>query len=271
MTEQEYRAAPGINISSLKKMAKSPAHYRWGLDHPQEDTPTLAAGRAVHMAILQPELFDQHYVIRPAGLDGRTKAGKDWVAANADRDIISAADNVLFREMADAVRRHPVAGVLVRNQYATELPIFWTDAETGLACKGKIDLICRDGTLVDLKKTVDLTPSLFFTQAYRLGYHLQAAYYHDGLVANGIEVPRVVIVAMEGGGPYDVVPFTVPADILEQGRTEYRALLRQVADCQTTGVWPGVSPAELDFQLPRWAVWNKVDDGEDDISDILEN
>ena len=38
MTEKEYRAAEGVNKSTLWNLRRSPAHYKYFLDHPQEDT-----------------------------------------------------------------------------------------------------------------------------------------------------------------------------------------------------------------------------------------
>ena len=38
MTEQEYRAHQGINKSTLWEIKRSPAHYKYLLEHPIEDT-----------------------------------------------------------------------------------------------------------------------------------------------------------------------------------------------------------------------------------------
>ena len=38
MTEKEYRSAEGVNKSTLWNLRRSPAHYKYFLDHPQEDT-----------------------------------------------------------------------------------------------------------------------------------------------------------------------------------------------------------------------------------------
>ena len=55
MTEQEYRNHYGVNKSTLWEIRKSPKHYKWLLEHPGEDTPALRIGRAIHMAVLQPD------------------------------------------------------------------------------------------------------------------------------------------------------------------------------------------------------------------------
>ena len=43
---KEYREREGVSSTDLKKIAKSPAHFRYWKDHPQEDTPSLLFGRA---------------------------------------------------------------------------------------------------------------------------------------------------------------------------------------------------------------------------------
>ena len=76
MTEAEYRAADGINKSTLWEMRKSPAHYKYLLDHPAEDTAALHFGRALHSAVLTPTAYKRDFRIAP-DVDKRTKAGRE--------------------------------------------------------------------------------------------------------------------------------------------------------------------------------------------------
>ena len=271
MTDKEYRAADGINISALKLMKTSPRHYKWGLNHPRADSAAMAFGRAVHMMVLEPSKFPGTYAINPVDMKLTTKDGKAWKAEviESGLEILTHNDYINIQMIAQNVKNHAAAGELLQNQKHTEMPLFWLDEETSLYCKGKADLVLNDGTLVDLKTTRDISPDGFFRQAYNLGYHLQAAFYHDGLVANGIDVPCVKIMAVEGTGPFDVAVYQFGKDEINQGRIEYRELLQQVKECRETDIWPGVCPDTADFRLPNWARWDisEVDDADGIIFD----
>src|SRR5690242_14058178 len=58
--EAEYRALPGVSITRLKELKRSPKHYRYRLDHPRETAP-LTLGGAAHVACLEPERFDRDF------------------------------------------------------------------------------------------------------------------------------------------------------------------------------------------------------------------
>ena len=93
MSNAEYRKTEGISSTELKKIAKSPAHYRWWKDNPQQDTPSLLFGRAAHKYALEKDDFFTEFAVAP-NVDRRTKLGKEqWTLFEADnqgKDIISA-------------------------------------------------------------------------------------------------------------------------------------------------------------------------------------
>ena len=102
MTWAEYFALPAESWSRLKLLRESPAHYRYALERPSEDTPTLALGRYVHTAILSPDLLSEDFAVYP----GARRAGKEW-------DAFAAAHNgrTIFR--ADEIEGMPLAMPMV--------------------------------------------------------------------------------------------------------------------------------------------------------------
>src|SRR5690606_26638227 len=94
-----YHRWPVASQTVLKIMRdRSPAHARQYMLTPPEPTPAMVLGQAIHMAILQPDLFRECYVRRPE-LDLRTKAG---------------------REALEALQKeHPSATILTPEQYDT--------------------------------------------------------------------------------------------------------------------------------------------------------
>ena len=65
MTNKEYREHEGISRSELFKIAKSPLHFKYALDHPEEKTPALIFGGAAHKYILEMGDFDKEYAVAP--------------------------------------------------------------------------------------------------------------------------------------------------------------------------------------------------------------
>lgn len=244
-----YRSMPGVNYSTLKQMARSPRHYRWRLDHPLEDTPRLALGRAVHTATLEPEQFLREYAL----WKGERRAGKEYeafCAANVGRTVLKTDEYETALRISEAVRSHRAAGPLLRG-VQTEMSVTWTDEATGLALKARVDAF---GIVqLDLKSTSEIDGLRFGAQAARMQYHAQASMYQDGLRANGLDLP-VRIIAVEADDPHDVAVYRVEDDALEAGRRVYVEWLRSVSQCETLGMWPGRYEAEVPLRLPTWAL-----------------
>lgn len=248
----EYLAHPGVNISTLKEIWRmSPKHYQHLLRTPREDSAAFAFGRLVHVRVLEPDTFDERYVIVPR-IDRRTKEGK-LLAAHFDADVREQISEQFAEQsaaIAEAVRADPVARKYLEGQ--TEHALYWRDEETRIECKGRVDLLGE--YLVGLKTTSDLRPHSFARQAAVLGYHLQWAFYHDGIMAiDGHDIPVVEIV-VETSPPYDVMVYPILEDTLDEGRGRYRDALVELAICRDTNEYPGLARGhEVPFCLPRWA------------------
>lgn len=261
-----YDQIQAVNWSTLREIATSPKHYRHRLDTPRTDTPAMAFGRAAHCAVLEPDAFPLRYVLRPDGIDRRTKEGKEkWLqlcALSAGKDILDADDYRRCLALRDAVRSHPVARSYLDGQ--TEVVCQWRDEATGIDCKGRIDLVGR--AIVDLKTTTKPLQR-FASEAASRAYHGQMAFYHDGWkAAHGADLP-VVLIVVEAEEPHDVAVLRLEAaDALWAGQAEYRRLLAILADCRRTGEWPGQFPEEEALDLPPWAfdASEQTNDNEED-------
>lgn len=256
-----YNDIDAVNISTLKVLwSQSPKHYRHRLEVQREETAALRLGIAAHMAVLEPLRFADHYTVRPADIDGRTKAGKLWLAEHAGRPILTAQEHAQCVAMSEAVGCDPVASLFM-TAGKVEHPIQWTDEETGIDCKGRLDLLTDSGVLFGLKTARAVDPRSVAAQSARLGYHLQWAFYHDGLVALDQTPKRVVEVFVESSAPYDVVTYEIGDDVLDEGRQAYREALVALAACRATGEWPGQARAIVPLELPRWARTLDDEDG----------
>lgn len=257
----DYASIPGVNPSSLKILArKSPLHFQYAQTHPRAETPAMRLGTAVHLAVLQPDLFATSYAVKPEGMSFVTKEGKEWRAANSDRPILSSEEYADICGMADAVRAHPEAARYLAAG-AVEEPIVWTDPDTGVAMKGRPDLVTSTGFLVDLKTARDLTPRRFASAVLDLGYLFSMAAYKDGLALNGKEPRETVLVCVESSAPFDVCVYRLDDDALDIGRGEYKQALETLKECRERNEWPGRLPGVATLNLPSWA-YPEEDDAE---------
>jgi PDDEXK-like domain of unknown function (DUF3799) len=233
MTFAAYRAIDAVNWSSLREMRVSPAQYRYRLDHPREDTTDLAFGRGAHAAVFEPDRLPLEFAV----WKGARRAGAAWQAFRAvhgDDTILKASEYERCIAIRDAVRAHAAAAALLRAGWG-ERAILWTDAETGLRCKARLDFFSSAPMLVDLKTTDDL--ARFGWTSEQVGYHCQLAFYLRGLRALGLEAPARIIAA-ERRPPHHVELVALSASALTRGEAECRRLLRLVADCTARREWP---------------------------------
>ena len=266
----EYAAWEGVRSTQLRTMYdKTPAHYRYLLDHPNEtETPSMTLGRATHTAILEPDRFDSEYILHPETYTnekgderpwhGGAKACKEWVAARkaAGQTVLSADDYARCCGMRDAVWESDGDARALVKAGKSEVCVVWNDAETGLPCKARIDLYIEQTCgVVDLKTARTAQQQAFGSAAYRMGYLAQVCFYFDGVKAvTGTEGPLPAIIAAESSPPYPVAVYRVP-DVtwLETGRFQYAEALRKVRRCQEKDRWPGYPKKATDLVFPTWA------------------
>lgn len=251
MTFEEYAKIDAINFTTLKETRKSPKHFKYRRENPREDTTRLGLGRAAHTAVFEPDRFPLDYAV----FRGARRAGKAWDEfqdANEGRTILKADEYAACLAMRDAVRACPAAAKWLKAG-KPEHTITWTDKETGLPCKARIDWLSI-GSELDLKTTATVDPRWFGSAAARLGWHIQQAFYLDGLAAHGL-VPEARIIAVEAEPPHDCAVFLLNEDVLYAAREEMRELLRRVAGCMERNEWPGRFDevgGETMLELPGW-------------------
>ena len=257
----EYHAHPFVSKSQLDTLDLSPAIFY--ARHRAADRPAPVAksgqleGNLAHCAVLEPETFEQRYVVGKA-LNRNTKEWKEFVAAHPNRIAIQPDQYEAATRQAVSVRALPEIGEALQNG-KPEVSAFWTDAETGVACRCRPDWVndCGDAgvILLDLKTYSVASPGEFRKQVARKRYDVQAAFYSDGYAAaTGRPVLGFVFVAVETEYPFAANAFMLDEDSLESGRQKYRKNLRTYAECERTNTWPGYSTGIDVIRLPQWAL-----------------
>ena len=242
-----YEKSQAVNKSTLWEMRKSPLHY-WHLMHdtPREDTAAMKFGRAVHCRLLEPVEFSRQYVVAPE-CDRRTKEGKAiWTQLlESGKEVISADDMETIQAMEWEFPANLIRGA------QTEVPLYWTDAETGVECKGRLDAITED-YVIDYKTTTNAATDAFMREAIRYGYDLQAAMYLEAARANGYNPKGFIFIAQEKNAPYLVNVLHAGEAFIDRGMWIMRGLLAKYKECSDSGNWPGYGENEL--ILPEWEV-----------------
>lgn len=269
LSRAQYDSLEGrTNWSLLRNIVRSPAHYRHAVTAVHEDSDAMRLGRAVHLAVLEPERFRASIAVWEEG----PRRGKAWDAFCVEHrgvEILRQADYETCIAMQAAARADAVAARYLSGGQS-EVSVLWahsTPAQGALPafnvdCKARPDFVAECGALVDLKTSKDASPDAFGRSAFNLHYHAQAAWYVDGYeAATGIRLP-FVLVTVEAGAPHVVTVYRVGEDILQLGRAEYRAALERLNQCRTDARWPGYAlpGQELELTLPRWAVANDDQD-----------
>jgi len=267
-----------VNWSTLKHILTSPKHYRYWLANPRPDSEALLVGRATHCAVYEPDEFGARYVVAPRfnracnddtarakGYDGGKQAAAEWDASHTGAEVIEADAMKRIVGMRDALMADPVSGPMLRGG-RKEFRIEWTDHETGIECRGRVDHV--RGGLRDLKTTRSLLS--FECDVARLMYHAQLAWYLDGLKLAGIDATDApCLIAVENEPPFDVQVLTFTEEDLDAGRRLYRDALDTLAVCRRLDHWPGVARGVTRrVQLPAWAFPSGEDDEEIDFASV---
>ena len=147
MSNAEYRKKEGISSSDLKKMMKSMASYKYYKDHPEDnDSEAFQFGRAYHKLMLEPDDFDNEFIVSPK-FDRRTKdvkaAYEAFLAQAEGKEVINEETYQKLLEMQAALYETPFVKLLIKGEH--EKSFFWVDEETGIPCK------CRPDSFGEIK------------------------------------------------------------------------------------------------------------------------
>lgn len=265
MPRADYDAIQALNMSRLKEIKRSPLHYQYALTHSKTSGP-LTIGLATHVAVLEPERFTHDFALwdrQTKGGNSAPRNGQWWdafLAANKGKTILTEEQWRLSDAIAKAVRSDELA---YRYLAAGEPEVTFQWEIDGRPCKGRVDWLTHiDGepTIVGLKTARDCRHFAFGSQAAKLSYHLQFAFYHDGYEAIRNIKPKLVEIVVESAEPHAVAVYRIPDDIIEQGRDEYTRLLDQLKECEASKSWPGPQPLEDYLTLPTWVYDKETDD-----------
>lgn len=266
---ETYKAIDAINFSSMKTIhTHSFYHY---LNQRRKETKALDIGRTIHEFIFERDVFNENHVafpsqheeikkyydlFRPEDIkkiesavdrgenlyfmeDGRGAIARRLKKhfAEEGKEIVSSLDWYMFEKIERSLKENPITNKLIySDEPKREMTIVWTDDDTGIQCKGRIDNY-NLGWEVDLKTSKDARPSRYNWDMKKYLYHVQRAFYGDGLKENGLTHKGGIIAAVEKDHPFYVQPyqFNRGSSVWNEAEHIYKSCLEKIADFNQRG------------------------------------
>ncbi len=221
MSDKDYFAVPALSNSDFRLLSESVLHYE-NKELFQLESDALTLGSAVHKLVLEPESFNDDYVIEDfegAELNKNSTAYKDakkkWLEAVGDREILSID---LFEQVTKMARNvKAIAGGLLQGGVAETA--FFGEID-GIDVKCKADYYIESlGVVIDLKTTKSIKE--FKKSILEYGYGTQSAFYTDVINSTGHKAERFVFILVETTKPYMVSVQEMSIESIEEGRAIY--------------------------------------------------
>lgn len=274
LTNEAYHAHPAIGASMLEDFRESRRLYegRYVLKTipPRTPSPAMELGTWIHTRLLEPEryfasLADPLPDVAPDGKKWLRRKGSDhekwWAEELAKRDGMIAIDEEtrqLIEDVAASVLAKPWAKPLLSGAGQAEYSIFWTDEETRLRLKCRVDWF-RPIVSLDFKTTENASPGKFVKACVALGYHRKRAHYLAGIRDfTGDKRARMVHLAVGTTPPYSAGAYEIGDTDryvnASLGLIEWRHDLKALAHCIETNDFSETWEREiLTLEYPAYA------------------
>ena len=270
----------GVTSSMLKAFRSSRVdfHRKFILGQWQDSsTPALMLGSALHAMVLEPDLFNEKWVVEPK-FDKRTKAGKqnyeEWKIENGGKTVIDEKVFLDASDLRDALQRDTEARRWLYDFAGlAEQTTSWMASVAGgsrsLKCKCKPDRLIPAAmnssldcdVIVDVKTTSSgLSEFEIARTAAAFDYHCQAAWYSNGVRAiNGGEPVRHISIFVSKATK-EVACVEYGNESLAAGNAINEKTVAELYDCMTFNLWTGRLANKLTkIDVPRYAMdWSPV-------------
>lgn len=260
--ETYHNVVEAISKTNLDYIHQSYLHYltsKLPLTLTEPVPKCLTEGAALHSLVLTPDQFATEFKVLPE-LDRRTKAGKAYYNHELaeGKPLISSEEFSNFEEMAKAIANHPSASLLLKDG-TPETSYIWTDSDTGVTCKCRPDYLQRL-VIVDIKTCQDASYDAFQRAIIDHRYHVQGAYFLDGVHAVDGGIRDFILIAVEKDPPYAVAVYKLDEVFIDAGRAAYKEDLKRYAThIQNPTMWQGYDPMVVEMGAPAWIKKSRIE------------
>lgn len=266
MSNEEYHSRPEFSSSQLKDMNRSAAHFyvnSISKETKKEASAAMNFGTLVHTMFLEPEQFENEFVIAPK-FNRRTTAGKEeaaaWEQANEGKMLVSKEDIDSATRMANNLRTLSIYKAMQDNYGMPEASFFFTDPVYDLQLRIRPDwhiAPCKafpNGLIIDLKTTDDARPMAFSRTCANFAYDLSSSMYREGFQQyyQTEEKPPFIFLVAERNTPFNVKQYNASDLFLSVGETRYRRSKELLAESLLINEWDGYSTEMEDLYLPSY-------------------
>ena len=194
ITDAEYFGVKALSASQIKQFDKG-AYWFWKSSpynpdkEPEKETDALIFGKLCHCLLLEPAHLQNEYAIVDFGASRKNKKYEAAKAENPGKIVITQDELERAMKMIARVKEHKLASTILDGATA-EMPFMWTDKETGIPCKAKLDAIKRTKNgivVIDYKTSSSIEDVLKYGQ--KLQYPIQMSFYNMAVKAKYGEEP----------------------------------------------------------------------------------
>lgn len=266
ITDAEYFGVKALSASQIKQFDKG-AYWFWKSSpynpdkEPEKETDALIFGKLCHCLLLEPAHLQNEYAIVDFGASRKNKKYEAAKEENPGKIVITQDELDRAMKMIANVKEHKLASTILDGATA-EMPFMWTDKETGMPCKAKLDAIKRTKNgivVIDYKTSSDIEGLLNWPQ--KLQYPLQAEFYSRAVEAKYGERPCefVFIIQSNKEGEEDIVCVAnVEYETQECAKsivdTHIRSIQEKLKDWEETNdntIWAAY-PYRVEMRYSNW-------------------
>jgi len=224
-----------------------------------EVSPQMDIGTIAHAMLLQGQ-----DIAEPIDFgdyrSGKAQEERDGIRARGKIPVL-AKDLRAIEDMVEAAQLQLEVYESVRGGFVNgdaELELVWTDVETSIRCKAKLDYLQRDRQVIlDYKTTGGSAhPDVVSRQLFDRGYDIQGCWYIRAVAQLGIPNmdpdPEFFLVTQEVREPYALSVVGLSDSAKWYGDQRCIQGMRLWKECISTGIWPGYVRETVWAKLPPW-------------------
>ena len=261
MEFQKYLDLPGyMHCSELKLLQQSVNHWLSMTGYPE--TKALMLGSLGHTMILEMDKLTERYLVMPK-VDGRTTSGKEQkklAQKQADGEgkiLISQEDFTHALEWRENILKNPVtSNVFQKAKGKNEISGFFRHPDfKDIKGAFRVDKLLEEQKIaIDLKIMESANPYAFMGAIKKFSYHMQAAWYLDGLKAITGDDYDFIFLVCEKSYANNVQAYRLSEKDLEKGRDDIRATVKKYQQYQSanedqrnrlSGYYDGIQTLEV--------------------------
>lgn len=242
----DYFAVEALSNSGIKRLLKSPRHFRHWTDNPKKLTPALRQGQALHAIVLEKNPS------KIAVFEGTKKAktlnsqdGAYFLAANEGMICLDLEEWGEVAHWASAISADEKVSRLIAS-CRTEVQIYGQEPSAfgPINSKAMLDGI-NPGLILDLKTTEDDADRFPWT-ARKYQYDIQAAWYEHMAYTHLDGLRReVYFVVIEKNPPYGILLYEAKPETMQEAWKKCREAIEIYGQCKALNRWDSYDTNEI--------------------------